>query len=239
MSSLQAWNDNVLNVVRGGERSVQVKWHRPARRGRAPGGTAGGRPGPVPRARAAAAPRPALAPALQLAACSSRAAALQPSTWVKSLGSALEAARLVPRTEGNLAAERLLIAAPDAQHSFTAQRAAALVEAFSRDQKHRRDRHDAVVRLVAARCRNGVANVAIGAGNIAHEKPSVSPWHWPERLRSQFCSGHGLMAVAAVSSCLICRQRMRRRLSSPSSLLKRCCTACTITRWLRLEVCFA
>ena len=37
--------------------------------------------------------------------------------------------------------------------------------------------------------RLGVANVAIGAGNIAHEKPSVSPWHWrafggSERLRS-------------------------------------------------------
>ena len=37
--------------------------------------------------------------------------------------------------------------------------------------------------------RLGVANVAIGAGNIAHEKPSVSPWHWrafggSESLRS-------------------------------------------------------
>ena len=29
--------------------------------------------------------------------------------------------------------------------------------------------------------RLGVVNVAIGAGNIAHEKPSVSPWHWCSR----------------------------------------------------------
>ena len=88
------------------------------------------------------------------------ALALRDTRWASAFASALSERRLCDESAAVAAAEGLIPFAPDAPDLVSPGAAGALVHALSSSEAHRVDRHDAVVRVVAAACRPAAVDAA-------------------------------------------------------------------------------